>query len=592
MSRRVIKLFCLLTLVFLGAATSQAAENQGLRNEANFFSIEPITFYFHYGDYFSRLVLKSSEARIWYSFQAADFDSLEKPLLVFFNGGPGSATSSGLMSMGTGKYILDNRVESGGGDFFIPNTVPWTRLGNLLYIDARQAGFSYCLMDSVQDSLARIREFNSQNFNPFFDAADFIRVLLRFLAQHPDLQDNPVVIVGESYGGMRAICMLHILLNYADYGNGFEMYQDQALAEEIQAHFDIVFPQHRNTVVPPEIITRQFGHQILIQPALAWQYQTQMATDLLNQPGSLLYKIGEEVGIPYDPAVYDDIHYYVRDVAGRDVYMYTKPRDWLTGFFQNASRLLRYVQNLELVTGFNVTGIPELYASARTRAYRVYDPDYPTTVETQDIPYLVKLHFLEPARLEASAFSQEPGDLEAVFGTLQPWDRYFISTNYYANWAYHIFNVAKIRGYEASLEGKCFGRMFLKNVVHVETFITKAPLDLVVYSEAIVPSLALYSDILESIEYVEQPLAGEARPGMIVLKYLPGAFPDIQGIGTRTIRFPLYASSCHAVSLTEPLELFADVSLWLEERGLGTMGKEEYPYEKDQKFKFARSCSR
>jgi len=116
---------------------------------------------------------------------------------------------------------------------------------------------------------------------------------------------------------------------------------------------------------------------------------------------------------------------------------------------------------------------------------------------------MIQFHFLEPARQEALDIRQEPGDMSAVFGTLQPWDRYFLSKNYHANWAFHVFNVAKGRGYEADINNARFGRMFFKNVAHVPTFITCAPLDLVVYPEAIPPSLAMEEDILESIQHIK-----------------------------------------------------------------------------------------
>ena len=197
MKRPIPVWMCLLFLIFLAPENSNSAPRaQAIRNEAGFMTIEPISFYFHYGSYFNRLELRSSEARMFYSFQAAERDPEDKPLFVFFNGGPASATSSGLMSMYTGRYTLDNRIESGGGEGFVANPVPWTRLGNLLYIDAREAGFSYNIMTRVTEELARWQEFNSQNYNPLFDAADFVRVLLRFLDRHPVLRSNRIVIVG------------------------------------------------------------------------------------------------------------------------------------------------------------------------------------------------------------------------------------------------------------------------------------------------------------------------------------------------------------------------------------------------------------
>lgn len=77
---------------------------------------------------------------------------------VFFNGGPGGATSSGLMSLYTSCFTLNNQIDIGGGVAYITNPVPWTRLGHLLYIDTRQTGFSYNLMNTADDERARFQE--------------------------------------------------------------------------------------------------------------------------------------------------------------------------------------------------------------------------------------------------------------------------------------------------------------------------------------------------------------------------------------------------------------------------------------------------
>lgn len=568
MKRLFSVLLCLLAFCLFNTGSLHCSQHHNVQNEAGFIDIEPITFYFHYGSYFSRLSHQSSQARIWYSFHAADTQSEDKPLFIFFNGGPGSATSSGLMSMYTGRYTLDNSIDSGGGDHYIPNPVSWTSMGNLLYIDARQAGFSYNQMMFANDYNARFREFNSQNFNCFFDATDFIRVVLRFLSDHPPLQDNPVIIVGESYGGTRTLSMLHILLNYADYGNGLEMFQDPALTQEIQAHYDVVFPQYRGQVVPPEVIIGQFGHQILIQPTCSFGYHREITEEYYTSPGSVIYQIGEEVGIPYNPDIYEDPYYFVSDVAGRDLYMYAKPRNWTGGFFGNASRLLQFVQNLNLVTGVDVTAIPELYASERENAYRIFDTNADfSLMPDEDVDPVTKSLFLASGRPEAHSVQQELSDLTSVFGVLQPWDRYFLRTNYHANWAFHVLNVAKVLGYEVHYYENRFGRMFLKNVAHVETFITNAPHDLVVYTPKLPQSLARHEDILESVQHVRRSSDGEERPGKIILDYSPSAFPDIQGLDTRIIRFPIYLESCHAVSLTQPEDFFADVSNWLKDKG-------------------------
>jgi hypothetical protein len=93
MKRFFSGILCLFFLGLLLSADIECKKNrQSIQNEAGFITIEPILFYFHYGSYTHRLPLQSSEARIWYSFHAADQDGWKKPLFVFFNGGPGSST--------------------------------------------------------------------------------------------------------------------------------------------------------------------------------------------------------------------------------------------------------------------------------------------------------------------------------------------------------------------------------------------------------------------------------------------------------------------------------------------------------------------
>ena len=357
-----------------------------------------------------------------------------------------------------------------------------------------------------------------------------------------------------------------MLLNYDDYGNGREMYQDAALSDEIQRHLDAVFPERAGTVVPPEVIVRQFRGQVLIQPSLAFGYMLEIEDALLRRPGSLVYQLGQEIGIPYDPAVHGDPVTYVDSVALRDLYIYTKPQGWLNRFFGNAAPPSPLCRPARPDHGNGCFGRRRLYASARQRAYRVIMAEYPAgMMDGWPVPRPIVEHlFIKPAMEEGRDAAAEPGDLASVFGTLRPWDRFFLSSNGNANSAFHVFNVALVRGYEVSFYMPRYGRMFLQNAAHVPTFVTNAALDLVVYTEALAPALARYDDILESVTRETRASNGEARPGAIILEYRPDAFPGIPDIGTKRIRFPLYASSCHAVSLTQPGDLLEDVTAWLE----------------------------
>ena len=101
-------------------------------------------------------------------------------------------------------------------------------MGNLLYIDAPVTGFSYNVSPDAANLSGRISEFFLKgNFNPFIDAAQMTRVILRFLDNHPDIQANEVILVGESYSGTRVSTMLNLLLFHPKYADSGKLYQDE-----------------------------------------------------------------------------------------------------------------------------------------------------------------------------------------------------------------------------------------------------------------------------------------------------------------------------------------------------------------------------
>lgn len=165
---------------------------------------------------------------------------------MVFNGGPVVASSL-LRSFGTGKKTLDAE------DFSAPsadNPVSLTSLANVLYIDCRGAGYSYSLLPDPSSEDARRNVTNSQSVNEAFDAADFVRVVLRVLALEPALKNNPVVLVGESYGGIRAPLMLYLLLNAPKLGDTNFGYQDAELRAEAVAHASDVFQLPESELTP------------------------------------------------------------------------------------------------------------------------------------------------------------------------------------------------------------------------------------------------------------------------------------------------------------------------------------------------------
>lgn len=187
---------------------------------------------------------------MFYVLRSADRDPANKPLFVFFNGGPGVPTSTNLLVDATGpeQLILD----AAGKASVDENAASFTTLGNLLYIDQRETGFSY------DDAPVHPCPFDMQE-----DALDVTRTLLRVLDTHPQLTASRVILVGESYGGARAQLILYNLLHYT---------QVPELAAEVQQHLDTVFGV--KAVHPTDEVARQFFAQMLIQPVVMGAFQT------------------------------------------------------------------------------------------------------------------------------------------------------------------------------------------------------------------------------------------------------------------------------------------------------------------------------
>jgi hypothetical protein len=602
--------------IFLSGATALAWSQT--QPEAGFISLESSTFYFHLNSYFNRIALRSSPARMWYVYQPADVDPTSKPLFVFFNGGPGGATSCGLLAAYTGKNAV--LWDQGTGDAsIVSNPASWTRVGNLLYIDSRNTGFSYSLMDNPEDDARRQGEFDAQNYNSYTDGADFVRVLLRFLDSHPAIQANRVVLVPESYGGIRTICMLHFLLYYENYANGLSVYQDPGLVDEIRDHYDAVFPEYRGGTVPPGVVASQFSHQILIQTALAWLYQRTVQVEILEAPGSILDELAAETGIPYvrykdQPGANPNptpaqIRNYILDWVqslGRDPYLYARPDGFLNGHRAAAAGFLTQLASLNLMIGMDAREIPEMYASARGKAYknkratssggvaeiprhiglfpekrdlstRLFRPPGPKSARRHDkadsdqaSPAALDLSSLvgpppHEKELLASLSPASEEDLASIFGNLGPWDRFFIDLNYEVSEAFS-WNRVSLREYDIVYQSSLlFGQMFLENAAWVETFATDAAYDIVVFTAGLPRALAMYTLILNGSQHDTAGPTGAARPGQIILSYRPSSVPG-SSVTSRTIRFPLYSLSGHAVTMTEPMEMLEDVIAWLREK--------------------------
>jgi hypothetical protein len=276
----------------------------------------------------------------------------------------------------------------------------------------------------------------------------------------------------------------------------------------------------------------------------------------------------------------DNIYNYLAQI-GRDPYIYPKPEGFFDGFFDTAGELLTHYDALCLMTGVDAAGIPELFASARQRAYKIkFLEDYASKMSFSALIGPPP----KPSDIHSFLFPCTEDNMAAIFGVLQPWDRYFFDLNYDVSTAFAL-NRAVMEGYDIQYAySGHFGEMFLENVAFVETFVTNAAYDIVVYCPSLPDALTYHTSKLNSSIFDAAGPPQAERPGQILLDYKPGSVPG-SSTTTRTIRFPRYSHSGHAVTMTEPAEILDDVTVWLEKTGLFAYKQIRYPHDQHQGVK-------
>jgi hypothetical protein len=564
--------------------SSKADENNGneyphIYSQAGYYDMEPIEFSFQQKG-LPTLKLTSTRARIMYSFFPADSSPEKKPLFVIFTGGPGASTFSNIFSMNTSPFTLVSDLT--GGEPFKPNPYSWTQMGNLLYIDAPNTGFSYNLTQNSSDILTRAGEFGAQNFNPFIDASQFVRVMLRFLNDHPVIQKNHVIIAGESYGGTRVSTMMNLILFYNSYNDGSRIYKDTSLAAEIEKHLEKTVPENSAKPYNPDLISKQFNGQILIEPQLTGRYQTEITGYLLEKKGSVMFRLASETGTKYCPCnemtglarticnPYINALIYTYLNAKRDVYDVTKPYDHSDILDEFAARGLTQTDVLSAVLKYDAEKVDLLKPASRGEAYRyIHAGEISGGVDINSLVADNVYNFL-PSRAKAwLTIKNEASNndaiapdysLEKVFGGLKTWDEYFVSINMAVYLAFYYNKATVFKGYDINPESTVYGKMFLENLVFVKSLITDATNDLIIYSSSIPPSFSKYSDIVGNVDINNIP---ESDDKFVKITYKEGSLGNIPSPEFRTIYFPHYEYSGHSVSLAQPGKLLSDINRWM-----------------------------
>ncbi len=492
-----------------------------LTNEAGFIQIDG-------GPYIAETKPRISPInRVWYTFLPAQVQPKTKPLAVFFNGGPGSATTSLLFAFNTANWTLDPNVV--GSNRIVANTAAnWGQFANLLYIDAAATGFSYPIAND-DGSKADI------GIDIDRDAGDFDRVLLRFLRRHPQIMNNRIIIVGESYGGTRATEMLAKLYGYASIVSPTSPYIDLQLNNEETSYFNAVFGTPTPSIAQ---IATKFGHQALIEPVVAGNYQLKDFT--VGQTVN-----GNSVQFPATNCMTPTCSSIIPGLSGGqtgamcDDYNCDKPANWSSNLENTAALNLVDLSVLTTAVGANIRNIEWLKPSSRTKAY---------------------------GRGTGDGDVISAPSLSVAFGTLNAEDNYYLTQNEWVEQGYASGTPNAARTWPIPGSGLIDATAFANNVHNgVSTFITATKFDLIVYTPEIPYGIAhlifdnpssTLSALVSSVNYNPLGVTGLPRPGTMSFSYQPS------GATNSVITMPQFYSSGHSVTMRAPAELLADVKQW------------------------------
>ncbi|GMT02876.1 hypothetical protein PENTCL1PPCAC_25050, partial [Pristionchus entomophagus] len=121
------------------------------------------------------------------------------PLILWFNGGPGCSSLTGLFSeLGPFQNNKD-------GETLYENVFSWHKVGNLLFFESpRGIGFSYQASDSDPSTI--------NSYSDTLTAEGNVKALVDFLNCYPEYKNRKMFITGESYAGVYIPTFVDLLL--------------------------------------------------------------------------------------------------------------------------------------------------------------------------------------------------------------------------------------------------------------------------------------------------------------------------------------------------------------------------------------------
>ena len=450
------------------ASKADAGDAGALRSDApwaGFLDVAPRTVKVH-----GKSNSLAATARLFANFRPADGDAKTAPTFVLFNG----FAADVVRAFGTGPTTVD-----ANGDI-VANPASFTSMGNLLYVDPRQSGFSY---DVLADRAPAAADCSSDVFDEYVDAADVLFAVTTFFDAHPDLT-GPIVWVGESYAGVRIQWMTAFARGRFDLAP----YEDDALEARLSSF-------GRRTDLAKT--------QILLEPWLLGKAHADAIAAACADP-ALAAAVSASTGASCTNAC------TCAAAADRSLYDYARTNADLDAQLLAADEAQVDPSKAEKLLGVPLSAIEGLQLDQRERGFKCNAADSTTPNEQA---------------------------IEAALGTLPAGQSWFLP--------FTPLTPGKGDGAPADWQtANAVGAAFVDNLMHVKTFVTDGPLDLVVPERALAPGL-------------------RAIDGVTNVSESPGAITITDASGTASLALFHYPAAGHMITMAAPADLARDVRAWL-----------------------------
>jgi len=275
-------------------------------------------------------------ARMFYTaYFAKGFEPGTRPIVFFYNGGPGSATMYLRMaSMGPVRVELPDLQHPVGGPYkIVSNEYSLLDAADIVFIDAPATGYSRVLGKDAGKAFFGIDE----------DANAFQRFIRRFLTKY-DRWQSPKFLFGESYGTTRDAVLAADLQQHGVDLNGV-VFLSQILAFDSSADGSDGNPGTENgfyLALPSFAATAWFHHKVPGQPATLEPWIHEVEQYSLGEYASALLQ-----GADLDPTKKAAVAAKLESYTGIPAATWIKANLRLTG-----SQFSKYLQNdSDITTG-------------------------------------------------------------------------------------------------------------------------------------------------------------------------------------------------------------------------------------------------